>query len=88
MRQRLQQLGAEAIGNSPEDSEVLIRNENVNWASIIKASRGKGGQFRQGGIADNPAHARSLVSYHSRVDRSGEEFGFMQVSRFCAVAQS
>ena len=30
---------------------------------------------------------QALVSYDSSVDKIGEEFGFIYVSRFCAVAK-
>lgn len=41
VRQRLYELGVEPVGNSPEESEVFIRDENLKWASVIKASGAK-----------------------------------------------
>jgi len=42
VRQRLQDLGAEIIGSSPEEYAAYIRNEIDKWAKVIKAAGIKG----------------------------------------------
>jgi tripartite-type tricarboxylate transporter receptor subunit TctC len=41
-RQRLQGLGADPIGNSPEEYTAYMRNEIAKWAKVIKAAGIKG----------------------------------------------
>jgi tripartite-type tricarboxylate transporter receptor subunit TctC len=37
-RQRLQDLGAEPVGNTPEEFSKLLREELVRWAEVVKVS--------------------------------------------------
>ena len=41
VRQRLNELGCEAAAQSPEESEVYIRNEVARWAKVVKESGAK-----------------------------------------------
>jgi tripartite-type tricarboxylate transporter receptor subunit TctC len=38
MRQKLQDLGAEPVGNKPEEFSKLLREEVVRWAEVVKVS--------------------------------------------------
>ena len=42
LRERLQNLGADPVGNTPEQYTAFIRNEIVKWAKVIKAAGIKG----------------------------------------------
>jgi len=42
VRQRLQELGADAVGNTPEQYTVFIQNEIAKWGKVIKAAGIKG----------------------------------------------
>jgi tripartite-type tricarboxylate transporter receptor subunit TctC len=37
-KERLATLGAEAVGNSPEEFRVFIKDEIVKWAKVVKAA--------------------------------------------------
>jgi tripartite-type tricarboxylate transporter receptor subunit TctC len=37
-RQRLQDLGAEPVGNTPEEFGKLLREEVARWAEVVKIS--------------------------------------------------
>lgn len=41
VHQRMVELGAEPVGNSPEEAEVFLRNEFAKWAKVIKDSGAK-----------------------------------------------
>ena len=38
MQQRLQDLGAEPVGNSPDEFAKLFREEVTRWAEVVKVS--------------------------------------------------
>ncbi|HXF67913.1 MAG TPA: tripartite tricarboxylate transporter substrate binding protein [Burkholderiales bacterium] len=42
VRQRLQELGADPVGNSPEEYAAFMRNEIAKWDKVIKAAGIKG----------------------------------------------
>jgi len=42
LRERLQNLGADPVGNTPEQYTAFIRNEIVKWDKVIKAAGIKG----------------------------------------------
>lgn len=44
VRERLQGLGAEPVGNTPEQYTAFMQNEINKWAKVIKAAGIKGGQ--------------------------------------------
>ena len=58
----------------------LVRGDAVTYADVVYQTL----QVRDFGMTER---APNLVSYKSSVDRSGEDFGFIYVSRFCAVAK-
>jgi tripartite-type tricarboxylate transporter receptor subunit TctC len=41
MQQKLQDLGAEPVGNKPEEFSKLLREEVVRWAEVVKVSGAK-----------------------------------------------
>jgi tripartite-type tricarboxylate transporter receptor subunit TctC len=43
VRQRLQELGADPVGNTPEEYTAFMRNEIVKWERVIKSAGIKGG---------------------------------------------
>jgi tripartite-type tricarboxylate transporter receptor subunit TctC len=44
IRERLQGLGAEPVGNTPEQYTAFMQDEINKWAKVIKAAGIKGGQ--------------------------------------------
>ena len=38
IRQRLAQLGAEPVGNTPEATQAFVREEKTRWADLIRES--------------------------------------------------
>lgn len=38
LRKRLQEMGAEPVGNSPEEFAQVIRKETVTWAALVKST--------------------------------------------------
>ena len=41
MKQRLEDLGAEPVGNTPEEFSKLFREEVTRWAEVVKVSGAK-----------------------------------------------
>ncbi len=38
MKERLAALGAEAVGNTPEQFAALIKTETMKWSKVVKES--------------------------------------------------
>ena len=55
IQQRLQDLGAEPVGNTPEEFGKLFREEVARWAEVVKVSGAQAARLRDHPVTHDPS---------------------------------